>query len=62
MLPTSQDKRQPKLWSPKALALAVLLGPCSSWEPHRECVVKDPPALVSTAVGSGLVHKGQCPH
>lgn len=34
-LPTSQDKRQPKLWSPKAPALVVLPGPCSLWEPCR---------------------------
>lgn len=65
MLLTSQDKRQPKHRSPKAPALTMPLGPGSLWEPRREHQAssnKDPPAFISTAVGSGLVHKGQRPH
>ena len=65
MLPTSQDTRQPKHQSPKAPALAMLLGPGSSWEPRREQAAstdKGPPAFVSTAVGNGLMRKGQRPH
>lgn len=65
MLPTSQDKRQPKHWSPKAPALVMLLGSDSLREPHHEQAVntdKDPPAFMSPAVGNGLVHKGQRPH
>lgn len=65
MLPTSQDKRQPKHRSPKAPALAILLGPGSPWEPRREQAAranKDPPAFISTAVENGPPHKGQRPH
>lgn len=36
VLLTSQDKRQPNLWSPKAPALTMLPGPCSPRSPHHQ--------------------------